>query len=348
VISVNARAVAGPRDSFKATTIDRREPGPHDVLVDVAYCGVCHSDIHHARNEWGHAIYPMVPGHEIAGTVRAVGSGVTRFAVGDRAGVGCMVDSCRKCDRCQAGLEQYCREGHITTYDGIGWDGTSTLGGYSEQIVVDERFVLRLPDSVPLEQIAPLLCAGITTWSPLRHWRAGPGQRVAILGLGGLGHVGVQISKALGAHTTALDLSPDKHDDALRLGADDFRVTRDPEELTDLAESFDLIVSTVPANFDVLPYIGLLDLDGTFVNIGVPEKPLTIPVMSLIVQRRSVAGTRIGGIAETQEMLDFCGQHGIGAEVEVIDADQIDAAYERVVRGDVKFRFVIDTSTMAH
>jgi uncharacterized zinc-type alcohol dehydrogenase-like protein len=273
MISVNARATTGPHEPFKATTITRRDLGPHDVLIDIAYCGICHSDIHHARNEWGAAIYPMVPGHEIAGTVAAVGAEVTRFAVGDLAGVGCMVDSCRECDRCRAGLEQYCRKGHVTTYDGVGWDGEPTLGGYSEKIVVHDRYVLRLPDSIPLEQAAPLLCAGITTYSPLRHWGTGPGKRVAILGLGGLGHVAVQISKALGARTTVLDLSLDKREDGLRLGADDYRATRDPEALAHLAGAFDLIISTVPANFDIVPYLGLLDLDGTFVNIGVPGEP---------------------------------------------------------------------------
>jgi uncharacterized zinc-type alcohol dehydrogenase-like protein len=348
VITVNARCICGPHEPFGATTIQRRDLGLRDVLIDIAYAGICHSDIDHARNVRGKTIYPLVPGHEIAGIVSAVGSGVTKFAVGDRAGVGNMVDSCRECDNCRAGLEQYCKGKRVLTYNSIGRDGRPTHGGYSEKIVVDEAFVLRIPESLPLQNAAPLFCAGITMYSPMRHWNAGPGKRVAIVGFGGLGHVGVQISKALGAHTTALDLSPAKRDDALRLGADEFRITADAGIFTDLAESFDLIISTVPVYVDLDAYLGLLARDGTLVNLGVPEKPLAIFPFSLFRNRRSIAGTLSGGLRETQEMIDFCAECGIGAEVEVIGADGIDQAYERLLAGDVRFRFVIDIRTMAN
>jgi alcohol dehydrogenase (NADP+) len=346
VITINARVTAGPGEPFKATTIQRRDLGPHDILIDIAYAGICHSDVAHARSEWGHTLYPLVPGHEIAGIVSAVGAQVTKFAVGDRAGVGCLVDSCRECDCCRAGQEQHCPR-NIKTYNAVGRDGQPTQGGYSEKIVVDEAFAARIPQSIPLQNAAPLMCAGITVYSPLRRWGAGPGQRVAILGFGGLGHVGVQIAKALGAHTTALDLSLGKRDDGLRLGADDYRATTDASTFADLAGTLDLIVNTVPARIDLDAYLGLLALDGTLVNIGLSDSPLSIAPFSLITNGRSIAGSRIGGIAETEQMLGFCGEHGIGAEVEVIDADRIDEAYDRVVAGDVRFRFVIDISTMA-
>lgn len=347
MVTVNARSTAGPGEPFKAARVRRRDLGPRDVLIDIAYAGICHSDVSHARSEWGHTTYPLVPGHEIAGIVSAVGAEVNKFAVGDRAGVGCMVDSCRKCSNCRAGQEQHCRGGRIMTYNSTGRDGDPTYGGYSEKIVVDEAFAVRIPESIPLQAAAPLLCAGITTYSPLRRWSAGPGKQVAILGFGGLGHVGVQIAKALGARTTVLDLSLDKRDDGLRLGASDYRATTDPGTFTDLAESLDLIVSTVPGSIDPNAYLGLLALDGVLVTIGIAQKPLSIDPFSLIVNGRAVAGSRIGGLAETQEMLDFCGEHGIGAQVEVIDADRIDEAFDRVVAGDVRFRFVIDISTMA-
>jgi uncharacterized zinc-type alcohol dehydrogenase-like protein len=346
MITVNARVTAGPREPFKATTIQRRDLGPRDILIDMAYAGICHSDVAHARSEWGHTLYPLVPGHEIAGTVSAAGAEVTKFAVGDRAGVGCLVDSCRECGPCRAGHEQHCPR-NIKTYNAVGRDGEPTQGGYSEKIVVDEAFAVRIPQSIPLQNAAPLMCAGITVYSPLRRWRAGPGQRVAILGFGGLGHVGVQIAKALGAHTTVLDLSLDKRDDGLRLGADDYRATADPDTFADLTESLDLIINTVPASVDLDAYLGLLALDGALVNIGLSGQSLSIAPFSLITNGRSIAGSRIGGIAETQDMLGFCGEHGIGAQVEVIGADRIDEAYDRVVAGDVRFRFVIDISTMA-
>ncbi|MFE3828489.1 NAD(P)-dependent alcohol dehydrogenase [Streptomyces sp. NPDC059092] len=344
---VNARSTAGPTDPFKATTIERREVGPHDVLIDIAYTGVCHTDITHARRERASStIYPLVPGHEIAGTVSAVGGEVRKFAVGDRAGIGCMVDSCRECDNCAAGLEQYCRRGHVKTYNAIGRDGRPNHGGYSEKIVVDERYAVRIPDTLPLENSASLLCAGITMYSPLRHWKAGPGRNVAIVGFGGLGHIGVAVSAALGARTTVLDLTTDKRDDALRRGADDCRSTSDPATFTGLAESFDLIISTVPGDLDWDAYLGLLTVDGTLVNLGVPKNPITVEAFSLLHNRRSIAGSLIGSIEETQEMVDFCAEHGIGAEIEVIDADGIDEAFERLAAGDVRYRFVIDISTM--
>lgn len=344
MITVNARAVHGPGEPFRAATIQRRDLGPHDVLIDIAYAGICHSDIHRVHDTTGTVRYPLVPGHEIAGTVSAVGS-ATAFAVGDRVGVGCIVDSCRECDNCRAGQQQFCRRGFVSTYNAVGRDGQITQGGYSEKIVVDDAYTIRIPQAIPLQNAAPLLCAGITTYSPLRHWKVGPGKRVAVLGFGGLGHVGVQIAKALGAHTTVLDLSLAKRDDGLRLGADDYRTTTDADTFKDLAESFDLILCTVPANFDLDPYLGLLRMDGTLVNTG--KMPLTISPLSLRANRRSVAAALIGGIPETQHMLDFCAEHGIGAEVEVIDADRIDEAYARVGAGDVRYRFVIDISTLA-
>lgn len=348
MIAVKARCTCGPREPFKATTIERRDLGAHDVLIDIAYAGICHSDIDHAYSlRGGKTIYPLVPGHEIAGTVSAVGPEVRKFAVGDSAGVGNMVDSCRECAQCRAGLEQYCSGRRVLTYNSIDHNGRTTYGGYSEKIVVDERFAVHIPKSIPLQNAAPLFCAGITLYSPLRHWNAGPGKRVAIVGFGGLGHVGVQISKALGAYTTVVDLSPAKRDDALRLGADEYRMASDAATFTDLASSFHLIISTVPATVDVDAYLGLLAVDGTLVNLSAPEKPLSVTAMSLLRNRRSIAGTLSGGLPETQEMIEFCAEHGIGAEVEVIDANQIDGAYRRLLAGDVRYRFVIDTSTMA-
>jgi alcohol dehydrogenase (NADP+) len=346
MISVRARCSCGPNARFQCTTIQRREPGPHDVLIDIAFAGICHSDIDHARSTRGKTMYPAVPGHEIAGIVSAVGTDVTRFAVGDRVGVGNTVDSCRVCASCQSGLEQYCA-GRVLAYNAIGRDGERTYGGYSEKIVVDEHFVLRIPESIPLANAAPLFCAGITMYSPLRHWKAGPGKRVAIVGFGGLGHVGVQISKTLGAHTTVLELIAAKREDALRFGADGYRIVDEPSAFTELANSFDLIISTVPANVDLDAYLGLLAVDGTCVNLSIPGKPLSVAAASLLANRRSIAGTRSGGLPETQEMIDFCAAHGISAQVEVIDADRIDEAYERLLAGDVRYRFVIDINTLA-
>ncbi len=347
MISVAARATAGPGQPFQATRIERRDLGPRDVLIDIAYAGICHSDIHTARGEWGETHDPLVPGHEIAGTVSAVGAEVTAFAVGDRAGVGCMVDSCRECEHCRAGEEQFCLQGMVGTYGAIGRDGRPTDGGYSQKIVVDEDYVLRIPEGIGLDVAAPLLCAGITLYSPLRHWGAGPGKKVAIVGLGGLGHMGVKIAKAMGAEVTVLSQSLKKREDGLRLGADHYHATGDEGTLEQLARSFDLVVSTLSATVDMTAYLGLLKLDGTLVNVGAPEEPLSVPAFALINGRRSLSGSLIGGIKETQEMLDFCAEHGLGAEIEVIGADQIDEAYDRVVASDVRYRFVIDTATLA-
>jgi uncharacterized zinc-type alcohol dehydrogenase-like protein len=346
-MAVHARCTCGPREPFKATRIQRRAPGPHDVLIDIAYAGICHSDIDHAYSLRGQSTYPLVPGHEIAGTVAAVGVAVRKFRAGDRVGVGNMVDTCRVCANCLAGLESYCSGGRVMTYNSTGRDGQPTQGGYSQKIVVDEDFVIRIPMDIALAAAAPLFCAGISVYSPLVHWGAGPGKRVAIVGFGGLGHVGVQISRALGAHTTVFELSDAKRADALRLGADAFRLVGEAAGLADLANSFDLIVSTVPTNVDLDAYLAMLALDATFVNLCVPEKPLSLSALSLLNNRRSLSGTRSGGIRETQEMINFCAAHRIAAEVELIDADHIDEAYARLLAGDVRYRFVIDVATMA-
>jgi alcohol dehydrogenase (NADP+) len=339
--------MAGPAGRFHAVTIERRELGPRDVRIDISYAGICHTDVHHARAEFGKTHYPIVPGHEIAGVVSAVGTEVTKFAVGSHAGVGCLVDSCRQCPECRAGLESYCRAGKVLTYNAVGRDGEVTLGGYSEAIVVDEAFAVRIPETMPLDRTAPLLCAGITMYSPLRHWNAGPGKRVAIIGFGGLGHVGVQIAAALGASTTVINKTEDQRDDAKRLGAADFRATTDPGTYSDLASSFDLIISTVPVSYDLDAHLNLLGQDGTFVSLGVPEKPLSIQPYSLLTGRRSIAGSMSGGMPETQEMVDFCARHRIGAEVEIVEAGYIDEAFDRLVASDVRYRFVIDASTFA-
>lgn len=347
MLTVNAWAAFAPDQPLRATTVERRDVGPRDVLIEIAYAGICHSDIHTARAEWGAIDYPIVVGHEIAGVVTEVGSEVSRYAVGDRVGVGCMVDSCRECEYCRQGLEQYCANGNIGTYNAIGKDGRPTAGGYSTHIVVDEDFVLRIPDGLALDVAAPLLCAGITLYSPLRHWKAGPGTRVAIVGLGGLGHMGVQLAKAMGADVTVLSQSLKKQEDGLRLGADRYFATSDPDTFSSLRNSLDLIVNTVSANLPLDSYLGLLTVDGAFVEVGAPEHAMSVHAFSLIPARRTLAGSMIGGIAETQEMLDFCAEKGIGAQVEVIRADQVNEAWDRVVASDVRYRFVIDVSTMA-
>lgn len=344
--TVAAYAAPSASEPLVKTTITRRDVGPHDVAFDIHYAGICHSDIHTVRDEWGRAKYPVVPGHEIAGVVTEVGSEVTGFTVGDRVGVGCFVDSCRECAQCRAGEEQYCVKGMVGTYNAIGRDGEPTQGGYSGAIVVDESYVLHIPDSLPLDAAAPLLCAGITLYSPLRHWNAGPGTRVAVIGLGGLGHMGVKLAHAMGAHVTVLSQSLKKMEDGLRLGADEYYATSDPETFTTLRSSFDLILNTVSANLNLGRYLGLLALDGTMVELGMPEKPMSVPAGALISGRRRLAGSLIGGIAETQEMLDFCAEHAVRPEIEVITPDYINEAYERVVASDVRYRFVIDTKSL--
>ncbi|MFP3988311.1 NAD(P)-dependent alcohol dehydrogenase [Streptomyces sp. E11-3] len=344
--TVAAYAAPAAKAPLERTTVERRPVGEFDVLIDIKYAGICHSDIHQARDGWGEGSYPMVPGHEIAGVVSAVGSKVTRFAVGDRVGVGCFVDSCRECEYCEQGLEQYCVKGATGTYNALDKNGRPTYGGYSTHIVVDENYTVRIPDALSLDVAAPLLCAGITLYSPLRHWNAGPGKKVAILGLGGLGHMGVKIAHALGAEVTVLSQSLRKKDDGLRLGADHYYATSDPATFEQLASSFDLIVSTVSAPLDMDAFMSLLKTDGAFVNVGAPEEPNSLNMFSLIGGRKTLAGSMIGGIAETQEMLDFCGEHGLGSEIELIRADQVNEAYERVVASDVRYRFVIDTATI--
>jgi uncharacterized zinc-type alcohol dehydrogenase-like protein len=347
MITVNAYAATSPTAPLAPTTIERRDLGPHDVLIEIKYTGICHSDIHTARGDWGPVTYPLVTGHEIAGIVTQVGPEVTKHAVGDRVGVGCMVDSCGQCRYCQGGQEQFCIKGNIGTYGATGMDGQPTQGGYSTHIVVTQGFVLHIPDGLDLDVAAPLLCAGITTYSPLNRWGAGPGKKVAVVGLGGLGHMGVKIAHAMGAEVTVLSQSLKKREDGLRLGADHYYATSNPETFEKLAGSFDLVLNTVSAAIDVDAYLSLLAVDGALVNVGAPPEPLSVNVFSLIMGRRSFAGSMIGGIRETQEMLDFCAAHHLGAEIEVIGADQINEAYERVLASDVRYRFVIDTSTLS-
>ncbi|MCX5331739.1 MULTISPECIES: NAD(P)-dependent alcohol dehydrogenase [unclassified Streptomyces] len=345
--TVAAYAAPAAKAPLERTTIERRAVREFDVLIDIKFAGICHSDIHQAREGWGEAIFPMVPGHEIAGIVSEVGPGVTKYAVGDRVGVGCMVDSCRECDNCKAGLEQYCTGGGMTgTYNAVGKDGEPTYGGYAEKIVVDENYVVRIPEGLSLDVAAPLLCAGITTYSPLKHWNAGPGKKVAIVGMGGLGHMGVKIAHALGAEVTVLSQSLRKRDDGLKLGADHYYATSDEVTFKELAGTFDLILSTVSAPLNLDAYLSLLKTDGAFVNVGAPEEPVALNLFSVIMGRKSLGGSGIGGIQETQEMLDFCAEHGFGAEIELIRADEINEAYERVLASDVRYRFVIDTATI--
>ncbi|HVJ02678.1 MAG TPA: NAD(P)-dependent alcohol dehydrogenase [Sphingomonas sp.] len=330
--------------------IERRAPGPHDVQIEIAYCGVCHSDLHQVRSEWGGTIYPCVPGHEIVGRVSDVGSEVTKFAVGELVGVGCMVDSCQHCASCAEGLEQYCENGFTGTYNGQTPDAPGhTLGGYSQRIVVNDKFVLKVRHAEEqLAAVAPLLCAGITTWSPLRHWKVGPGKKVGVVGIGGLGHMGVKLAHALGAHVVAFTSSDSKREDAKALGADEVVVSRNAGEMAAHAGSFDFILNTVAASHQLDAYTALLKRDGTLALVGVPEHPHPSPdVSALIFKRAAIAGSLIGGIAETQEMLDFCAEHGIVADIEMIRMQQIDDAYERMLRSDVKYRFVIDMETIA-
>jgi uncharacterized zinc-type alcohol dehydrogenase-like protein len=328
--------------------VTRRDPGPHDVAVDIAYSGICHSDIHQVNEEWGTASFPMVPGHEIVGTVTAIGDQVTRHGVGDLVGIGCFVDSCRECDACLAGSENYCLTGKIAfTYNSKELTtGDPTFGGYSQSIVVSENYLLRVPGNIDAAGAAPLLCAGITLWSPLRHWQAGVGSRVAVMGLGGLGHMGVKLAKALGAEVTVLSHSAAKETNAFELGADHFVNTSDPTSLRSIRSSFDLVLNTVSADLDLTPYLNALTLNGSLVLLGLPSKPIEFRAFTLLGLRRSMSASSIGGIQETQEMLDFCGQNNITSDVEVIAADYINEAYLRVLASDVRYRFVIDTSTI--
>jgi len=347
MLTINAYAAPSATEPLVKTTIQRRDLGPADVLIEIRYSGICHSDIHTVRGEWGPIQYPQVVGHEIVGIVAEVGSGVTLHQVGDRVGVGCMVNSCRECENCLAGEEQYCLKGNTGTYAAVDLDGTITQGGYSTHIVVVEDFVLKVPESIPFEAAAPLLCAGITTYSPLSHWNAGPGKKVAVVGMGGLGHMAVKIAHAMGAEVTVLSQSLSKQEDGLRLGADHYYATSDPATFETLANTFDLIINSVSALIDINAYLSLLRLDGTLVSVGAPAEPLPVQVFSLFGNRRSFAGSGIGSIRETQEMLDFCAEHGIAPETELVAADYINQAYERVLASDVRYRFVIDVATMA-
>jgi len=343
-----AYAAVSATSALAQQSIQRRAPGATDVEIDILFCGVCHSDIHQARNEWHNTVYPCVPGHEIIGRVRALGTAVSRFKVGDLVGVGCMVDSCQGCSSCQAGLEQYCLQGASFTYNSPDphFPGAVTYGGYSTAVVVDEKFVLRVPESLDPAAAAPLLCAGITTWSPLRHWKVGPGQKVGIIGLGGLGHMGVKFARALGAHVVVLTTSERKREDALRLGAHEVIVSSDADQMAAHATSFDFLLDAVSADHDLNTYLALLKLDGTLTLVGAPENPLPVAAFNLLLPRRIVAGSAIGGIAETQEMLDFCAEHQILPDIEMISIQQINEAYERMLKQDVRYRFVIDMASL--
>jgi len=327
-------------------SFDRREPGGHDVSIDIKFCGICHTDIHQARNEWGNSEYPMVPGHEIAGIVTAVGSKVTKFKAGDKVGVGCFVDSCRVCPQCKRGLEQYCAKGTVFTYNSKDKQGRATMGGYSERIVCDENYVLRMPANLSLDACAPLLCAGITLYSPLRHWQAGRGKKVAIIGLGGLGHMGVKLAHAMGAEVTVLSQTLKKQADGKRLGADNYFATSDESTFTKLQNYFDLILNTVSSDLDWNKYLSLANVDGTMVLLGVPEKTVPMGAFPLIGGRRSLSGSMIGGIAETQEMLDFGGKHNTPADIETIPIQKVNEAYGRILKSDVRYRFVIDMASL--
>jgi uncharacterized zinc-type alcohol dehydrogenase-like protein len=340
-------ATSAATEPLKPFSFERRDLRPKDVKIDIEYCGVCHSDLHQARNEWKDTAYPCLPGHEIVGKVSAVGPEVTKFRVGQTVGVGCMVDSCRECTSCKEGLENYCERGFVATYNGKDKQtGETTYGGYATAIVVDEDFVLRLPENLELAAVAPLLCAGITTYSPLRRWKVGPGSKVGIVGLGGLGHMAVKLAHAMGAHVVLFTTSAGKAADAKRLGADEVAVSKDAGQMAAHASSFDFILDTVGADHDPNIYLNLLKRDATMVQVGAPEKPLSVAAFSLIFKRRNFAGSLIGGIPETQEMLDFCGKHGIASDIEIIPIDQINVAYERMLKSEVKYRFVIDMASL--
>jgi uncharacterized zinc-type alcohol dehydrogenase-like protein len=345
--SIRAFGTSAPTADLKQMDIERREVTDKDVEIDILFCGVCHSDLHTARNEWGGTVYPNVPGHEIVGRITKVGSAVTKFKVGDLAGVGCMVDSCRECESCKEGLEQYCENGNIQTYNGHDKHlNKQTFGGYSERVVVDQDFVLHIPENLDLAATAPLLCAGITTYSPLRHWNVGPGKKVGIVGIGGLGHMGVKIAKAMGAHVVVITTSASKVDDAKRLGADEVILSTDAEQMKEHAGTLHFILDCVSAQHDINAYLSLLKRDGSLTLVGAPEHPLPVAPFSLIPTRKSFSGSMIGGIAETQEMLDFCGKHNIISDIELIKMQDINHAYDRLLKSDVKYRFVIDMASL--
>ena len=348
MIPVRGYAVHGDHSPLVPFSFERREPGPHDIQIEILYAGICHSDLHQAHNDWSNSVYPMVPGHEIVGRVVKVGAEVKKLRAGDLAGVGCMVDSCRHCSACKADLEQYCEKGATWTYnDKERGSEQLTFGGYSEQIVVEERFVVKIPANLDLKAVAPLLCAGITTWSPLRHWKVGKGQKVGVIGLGGLGHMGVKFAHALGAQVVMITTSPGKGKDAARLGADSMLVSRDADAMAAAAGSFDFLLNTIPVAHDVNPYMALLKRDRAMVMVGLLtaiEPPLN--AASLIFGRKTLAGSGIGGMAETQEMLDFCGQHNIVSDVEMVPIQQVNEAYDRLLKNDVKYRFVIDIASL--
>ena len=347
-LATRGYATSGPTANLEPFNFERRQPGPHDVLIQIEYCGVCHSDIHQARDEWGGSIYPMVPGHEIVGRVSRVGAEVTGFKEGDLAGVGCFVDSCRVCANCKEGSEQFCENHLVVTYNGTEKDEkTPTFGGYSSQIVVDENYMLKIPDGLPLANVAPLLCAGITTYAPLRRFKVGPGQRVGVVGLGGLGHLAVKLASSMGAEVTVFSTSPTKEPDAIALGAKKFVATKNVDDLLPIAGKFDFIIDTVSAAHDLNIYLNLLGREGVMVLVGVPVKPLEVAAFSLISNGRTLAGSMIGGIRETQEMLDYCAAHNITSDVEVIPIQKISEAYDRTIKGDVRYRFVIDMKSLS-
>jgi uncharacterized zinc-type alcohol dehydrogenase-like protein len=347
MIKTYSYAAQKPTDKLAPFQIERRDPGADDVQIDILFCGVCHSDLHTARNEWNNTLYPSVPGHEIVGKVTAVGANVTKFKVGDLAGVGCMVDSCQHCASCAEGEEQYCENGFTGTYNGPVFGGENTFGGYSDKIVVKEKFVLKISHSDNLAAVAPLLCAGITTYSPLHHWKVGPGKKVGVVGLGGLGHMAVKIAHAMGAHVVLFTTSPNKREDGLRLGADEVIVSKNADEMATQTNQLDFILNTVAAPHNLDPFLNLLKRDGTMTLVGAPDQPHPSPgVFNLIFKRRSLAGSLIGGIQETQDMLDFCARHGIVSDIEMIHMKDINEAYERMIKGDVKYRFVIDMATL--
>jgi uncharacterized zinc-type alcohol dehydrogenase-like protein len=347
MIPTKAYAAQTAKSALTPYIFERREPGPHDVLIEILYSGICHTDIHFVNNDWGMSLYPMVPGHEIVGRVTAVGNHVKKFKVGDHAGVGCLVDSCRECDYCKQGLEQYCQGGFVLTYSAMEKDGkTITQGGYSNKIVVDENYVLKVSDKVPLEKTAPLLCAGITTYSPLRHWKVGKGHKVGVLGLGGLGHMAIKFAVSFGAEVTVLSTSPSKESDALRLGAHNFILSTDDEQMKSAANQLDFIIDTLSVNHDYNKYVPLLKVDGTLICLGLPAEPIQIPSFNIVFFRKCVAGSLIGGLPETQEMLDYCAAHNITSDVELIPIQKVNEAYERMLKSDVKYRFVIDMTSL--